>query len=191
MEILKKRILAEGRNLGEGILKIDSILNHQVDPDLMVAIGEEIARRFTGVKITRIITAEVSGIAPALTTAHAMKVPMVWARKNRPVTMKQPVYVESAPSHTKGGEVKLMVSPEFIGPEDYILIVDDFLASGKTLHALARLVNNSGAKLVGIACVVEKDFEGGRAFLADLNTQIESLAIIKSMDDGGIQFADD
>ncbi|MBN1287200.1 MAG: xanthine phosphoribosyltransferase [Anaerolineae bacterium] len=190
MEILKKRILAEGRNLGNGILKIDSILNHQVDPALMVAIGQEIARRFAGAGVTRILTAEVSGIAPALTAGYALNVPVVWARKNRPVTMKQPVYVESAPSHTKGGEVKLMVSPEFIHAADRILIVDDFLASGKTLHALGRLVHNAGAGLVGIACVVEKTFEGGREFLADLDVRIESLVCIAGLDGGGIQFAE-
>ena len=191
MEILKQRILAEGRNLGNGILKIDSFLNHCLDPELMMAMGREIAHRFEGEHITRILTAEVSGIAPALTAGYVMGVPVIYARKRKPITMKEPVYIESAPSHTKGGETHLMVSPEFLLPNDRILIIDDFLASGKTLHALARLVGHAGAELVGIACVVEKTFEGGRAFLADLDTRIESLARITSMDGGGIQFADD
>jgi xanthine phosphoribosyltransferase len=189
VEELKRRILAEGKNLGRGILKIDSILNHQMDPDLMVGLGEEIGRRFAGEGVTRILTAEVSGIGPALTTGMALKVPVVYARKHKPITMKEPVLVESAPSHTKGGEVLLMVSPEFLCPADRILIVDDFLASGKTLRALARLIRHAGATLVGIACVVEKSFEGGREFLADLNVPIESLAIITEMTDDTITFA--
>jgi xanthine phosphoribosyltransferase len=156
----------------------------------MSAIGKEIARMFKDEHITRILTAEVSGIAPALVTAMELGKPVVYARKHRPVTMKQPVYVESAPSHTKGGEVKLMVSPEFIHAGDRILIVDDFLASGKTLHALARLVQHADATVVGIACVVEKTFEGGREFLADIDTRIEALAVITGMENGGIQFAD-
>ncbi len=190
MEELKKRILAEGKNLGNGILKIDSLLNHQIDPVLMAAIGREIAQRFSDRTITRILTAEISGIGPALTTGLALGVPIVYARKHRPITMQEPVYVESAPSHTKGGEVLLMVSPEFLSSSDHILIVDDFLASGKTIHALARIVRQAGATLVGVGCVVEKTFEGGRAFLADLDTQVEALAIIEAMVDGQIIFAD-
>lgn len=190
MEVLKQRILAEGKNLGRGILKIDSFLNHRLDAGLMVAMGEEIARRFADDRVTVILTAEVSGIAPALTAGYALGVPVVYARKHKPITMKEPVYIETAPSHTKGGETHLMVSPEFIHETDRILIVDDFLASGKTLHALARIVQHAGAELVGIACVVEKTFEGGRAFLADLNVRIEALATIVSLENGGIQFAD-
>ncbi len=191
MEVLKQRILAEGQNLGNGILKIDSFLNHCLDPELMMAMGHEIARRFADANITLILTAEVSGIAPALTAGYVMGVRVVYARKHKPITMKEPVYIESAPSHTKGGETHLMVSPEFIRAGDRVLIIDDFLASGKTIHALARLVQHASAELVGIACVVEKTFEGGRAFLADLGTRIESLAVIVSMDGDGIHFADD
>ena len=191
MEELKRRILEEGKNLGNGILKIDSLLNHQIDPALMQNMGEEIARRFEDKGVTRILTAEVSGIGPALTTGIALGVPIVYARKHRPITMKEPVYIESAPSHTKGGEVFLMVSPEFLFSTDRVLIVDDFLASGKTIHALARLVVQSGATLVGMACVVEKTFEGGRAFVAeDFDVPIESLAIITKMTDSEIFFAD-
>jgi xanthine phosphoribosyltransferase len=191
LEILEQRILQEGKNLGNGILKIDSFLNHQVDPGLMVLLGQEIARRFADARITRILTAEVSGIAPALMAGQVMNVPVVYARKHKPITMKEPVYIESAPSHTKGSEVNLMVSPEFLDSGDRILIVDDFLATGKTIHALARLVKNARAQLVGIACVVEKTFEGGREFLADLGVRIEALAVITSMESGGIQFAED
>lgn len=191
MEELKRRILAEGQYLGRGILKIDSLLNHQLDPALMVAMGEEIGRRFADANVTRILTAEVSGIAPALTAGYAMGVPVVYARKHKPITMMEPVLVESAPSHTKGGEVLLMVSPEFLDADDRVLLIDDFLASGKTIAALCRLVQNAGAKLVGIACVVEKTFEGGREALSEFEVPIEALARIKSLDEGKIVFADD
>ncbi len=191
MEKLKQLILTEGRNLGNGILKIDSILNHQMYPDVMWAIGQEIAQRFAGEHITRILTAEVSGIGPALMAGLQLKVPIVYARKRKPITMKEPVYVESAPSHTKGGETLLMVSPEFLQPNDRILIVDDFLASGKTIHALARLVKQARAEVVGVACVIEKTFEGGREFLGDCCPRVESLVIITEMTGDRIVFADD
>lgn len=191
MKALKERILAEGRNLGRGILKIDSILNHQMDPALMAAMGKEIAQRFAGVQIDRILTAEVSGIGPALMAGAELGLPVVYARKHKPITMQEPVFIETAPSHTKGHEVNLMVSPEFLHSGERILIVDDFLATGKTIYALAQIVKRAGAELVGVVCVVEKTFEGGRAYLADLNTRIESLAIITAMDDNTITFADD
>ncbi len=187
METLKQRILQEGKNLGRGILKIDSFLNHQLDAALLEAVGEEIARRFMGERPSRILTAEVSGIIPAVMTAKAMgNIPIVYARKHKPITMTEPVYIESAPSHTKGGEVLLMVSPEFLQAEDRILIVDDFLATGKTINALARIVQNSGATLVGIATVVEKIFEGGREALQHWDVRVEATAVITDMREGKI-----
>ncbi len=190
MEALKQRILSEGQNLGRGILKIDSFLNHQLDALLMEAIGLEIAARFRSTRPSRILTAEVSGIVPALMAAKALdNIPVVYARKHRPITMKEPVYVDAAPSHTKGGEVMLMVSPEFLFPDDRILIVDDFLASGQTIDALGRIVQSSGATLVGISAVVEKIFEGGRELLQPWNVPIESMAIITDMSDGKIVLA--
>ena len=190
MDALKQRILDEGENLGHGILKIDSFLNHQLDPNLMEAVGEEVARRFADTHPSRILTAEVSGIIPAVMAGKAMgNLPVVYARKHKPITMMEPVFVDSAPSHTKGGEVMLMVSPEFLHAGDRVLIVDDFLASGKTINALCRIVQNAGATLVGIAAVVEKDFENGRLALAKWNVPIESMAIITDMSDGKIVVA--
>ncbi len=191
MDELKGRILDEGQNLGNGILKVDSILNHQIDPRLMNAMGEEIARRFADAGVTRILTAEVSGIGPALTAGLALNVPVVYARKHKPITMREPVFLETAPSHTKGGEVRLMVSPEFLHGTDRVLIVDDFLASGKTIAALVRIVEQAGAELLGVACVIEKTFEGGRERLSGCCSRIESLAIITEMANGHITFADD
>ncbi len=187
MEALNNRIMVEGQNLGRGILKIDSFLNHQVDAELMEAVGEGIAQRFAGSGATLVLTAEVSGIIPAIMTGKAMgNLPVLYARKHKPITMTEPVYVDGAPSHTKGGEVLLMVSPEFLHDNDRVLIVDDFLATGRTIDALGRIVANSGATLVGIATVVEKSFEGGRALLQHWGVPIEAMATIVDMDEGKI-----
>ncbi len=192
MESLKARIRQEGKNLGGGILKIDSVINHQVDATLMLEAGAEFSRRFAAAAPTRVLTAEVSGIIPAMATAYALGVPLVYARKHKPVTMKEPVLVEFAPSHTKGGQVSLMVSPEFIAAGDRVLIIDDFLATGQTIAAMARIVQDAGATLVGIGTLVEKSFEGGRELLSPLGVPIESLVIIDEMrDDGTIIFADE
>ncbi len=192
MEILKTRILTEGKNLGRGILKIDSVINHQVDATLMLEVGAEFARRFTDTHPTRVLTAEVSGIIPAMAAAYAMGLPLVYARKHKPVTMQEPVFVEFAPSHTKGGQVSLMVSPEFLSAGDRVLIIDDFLATGQTIAAMARIIADAGATLVGIGTLVEKSFEGGRALLEPLGVPIESMVIIEEMhEDGAIIFADD
>lgn len=193
MQALKDRILAEGRNLGSGILKIDSLLNHQLYPDLMMEMGREMARRFSGQKIDRILTAEISGIAPALTTGMVLGVPVVYARKMKPITMSGPVFLETAPSHTKGGEVNLLVSAEFLPPHQNVLIVDDFLATGKTLMALARMVQSAQCTIAGVGVVVEKTFEGGRELMYKAgydHIQIEALATITSMDNGKIIFAE-
>jgi xanthine phosphoribosyltransferase len=188
VEELKVRILAEGRNLGRGILKVDSFINHQVDPQFMQRVGLEMAARFAEAGATKVLTAEISGIAPAVMTALALNLPVVYARKTKPVTMTDPVYVEAAPSHTKGVDTFLMVSPEFLNPGDRILIIDDFLASGQTIHALVRLVRHAGAELVGIGALIEKRFEGGRETLTDLEVPVDALAVINSMENGQIIF---
>jgi xanthine phosphoribosyltransferase len=192
VQALKDKIRAEGKYLGHGILKIDSILNHQMDPVLIQAMGEEMARRFRDDHPTRILTAEVSGIAPALMAALALNVPVVYARKHKPVTMSGPIFLETAPSHTKGGETHLMVAAEYLPPGERVLIVDDFLATGKTLLALARIVKEAHCTLVGVAVVVEKAFEGGREALGSKHsTRVEALAIIAHIDENGIVFADE
>lgn len=193
MKALKERILAEGQNLGSGILKIDSLLNHQIYPDLMMEMGREMAARFAGLQIDRILTAEISGIAPALTTGVVLGVPVVYARKTKPITMSGPVFLETAPSHTKGGEVNLLVSSEFLHAGENVLIIDDFLATGKTLLALARMVKSAKANIVGVGVVVEKTFEGGRGLMLQAgyaDIPIEALAVITSMEDGKIVVAD-
>jgi xanthine phosphoribosyltransferase len=185
MQALVERIRSEGRNLGRGILKVDGFINHQLDPSLTMEMGREFANRFAaaGVTgITKIITAEVSGIAPALTTGIVLGVPVIYARKTRPITMTSGVYKSEAPSHTKGGIVELIVSPEYLHPDDRVILIDDFLASGKTIAALAELIEQCHATLCGIGCIIEKSFEGGHALLTPLHVPIVSLAIIDSME---------
>jgi len=188
MEALKQRIIEEGKNLGNGILKVDSFINHQVDPSLMDACGIEFARRFANIGATKILTAEISGIAPALMTARHLGLPVVYARKTKPITMPDQVYLTVAPSHTKGRLVELIVSPEYLAGGEKVIIIDDFLASGSTIIGLVRLAQTAGARVAAIGALIEKSFEGGRALLKYLNVPIESLVCITSMDNGQIIF---
>jgi len=189
MDILRQRILAEGRNLGRGILKVDSFLNHQVDPGLIDACGKELARRLAHTTPAKILTAEISGIAPAMATAFHLRIPVIYARRTRPVTMPDQVLLTVAPSHTRGLPVELIVSPEYLARGERILIVDDFLATGQTILGLARLIQAAGAVLVGVGAVVEKSFERGREALLPLHVPIESLAVITDMSDGKVVLA--
>ena len=188
MEKLTQRILAEGKNLGGGILKVDSFVNHQVDPVLMEACGKEFARRFQSLNATKVLTAEISGIAPAFTTAAHLGIPIVYARKHKPITMPDQVFLTLTPSHTKGVNVELIVSPEFLGPGERILIIDDFLASGQTIMGLVRLAQAAGADVVGIGALIEKRFEGGREKLREVGVPVEALSVITNMDDTEIVF---
>ncbi len=190
MELLKQRILTEGQNLGGGSLKVDGFVNHQVDPELMEACGQELAKRFKHVGATKVLTAEISGIAPALTTAHHLGLPVVYARKSKPITMPDQVFLTLTPSHTKGRTVELIVSPEYLSGGEQVLIIDDFLASGQTIMGLVRLAQTAGAEIVGIGALIEKRFEGGRDILSHLNIPIEALAVITDMSDGKIVFED-
>ncbi len=188
MQQLIDVIRKEGINLGGGILKVDSFINHQVDPQLMEECGREFARLFKPTQPTRVLTAEISGIAPALMTAKFLGVPVVYARKRKPITMPDTVYLTVAPSHTKGVMVDLIVSPEYLQPGERVLIIDDFLASGATINGLVRLTEAAGATLVGIGALIEKEFEGGRAKLEPLGVPIHSLACISAMDEQHITF---
>jgi len=193
LPMLRERILAEGENMGRGILKIDGLLNHQIQPDLMQQIGSAFVEQFTDLHVDRILTAEISGIAPAVTAGIQMGVPVVYARKKKPITMAGPVFLETAPSHTKGGQVSLLVSAEFMHAGEDVLIIDDFLASGETLLAMMRIVKSAGANLVGVGCVVEKAFEGGRQRILDAgytDIPVVALATITSMENGEIVVAE-
>jgi xanthine phosphoribosyltransferase len=181
MQALIERIQNEAVHIGGGIIQVDGFINHQIDPILTSAMGVEFARRFAeaGVTdVTKVVTAEVSGIAPALATAQALQVPLVYARKHRPITMPDGFYLAQAPSHTKGGVVQLMISPTYLTESDRVLLIDDFLATGYTIEALAELIQQSGAALRGIGCVIEKVFECGRERLASLDVPVVTLAKI-------------
>jgi xanthine phosphoribosyltransferase len=136
-----------------------------------------------------VLTAEISGIAPALTTALHLGIPVVYARKTKPITMPDQVYLTLAPSHTKGRMVELIVSPEYLASGEKVLIIDDFLASGATILGLVRLAEAAGARVIGIGALIEKTFEGGREVLRPLGIPVESLTRIHSMDGGVLVFA--
>ncbi len=191
MQMLKQRILEEGVNLGDGILKVDGFVNHQVDPMLMNEAGKEFARKFGGIGATKILTAEISGIAPAVATGLHMNIPVVYARKRKPITMPDQVLLTLAPSHTKGRTVELIVSPEYLAGGEKVLIIDDFLASGATILGLVKLAQIAGANVVGIGALIEKAFEGGREALEHLDVPVISLASIKAMEGDQIIFMDD
>jgi xanthine phosphoribosyltransferase len=189
MKALIDCIKTEGKYLGNGILKVDGFLNHQLRPDLTMAMGREFCKQLSHAGVhdaTKIITAETSGIAPALAAAVAFDVPLVFARKKRPITMPDGYFSAEAPSHTKGGITKLMISPEYLFSSDRVVIIDDFLATGLTTKALIEAIQSSGATVLGIGAVIEKGFEGGRKLLEPFGVPIVSLAIIDSLNETGI-----
>ena len=189
MRALKQRISEGAQNLGDGILNVTGFINHQVDVALMDRCGRELAGRFADAGATKVLTAETSGIAPALTTALHLGVLMVYARKAKPITLPERVFHTRAPSHTGGSDGELIVSPEYLRPEDRVLIVDDFLAFGHTVIALARLVRMAEATLVGVGVLVEKSFEEGRIACGPLQVPVEALATVVDMRAGRIILA--
>lgn len=182
MDLLREKILQHGKHLGDGILKVDAFMNHQLDSMLMKAVGQEFARKFASLSPTKILTAETSGIAPALAVGIELGVPVVFARKHQPITMAPDPYREKSSSPTHKKEVELIVSTEYMTPADRVLIIDDFLSSARTLLALEKLVQKSGATLIGIGCVIEKRSFGGREQLKHITVPIESLAVIERFD---------
>ncbi|MGE5139726.1 MAG: xanthine phosphoribosyltransferase [Rudaea sp.] len=190
MRMLSERILREGKHLGHGILKVDSFVNHQLDPLLMAEAGNEFAACFRPLAPNKILTVETSGIAPALATGIALGIPVVFARKHQPLTMAPNPFRVDTQSHTYARAIELIVSPEFLGPADRVIIVDDFLATAQTILALVNLVEQSGAQLCGVGAMIEKSFEGGRAALASLNVPIVSLAVVERMDGDQIILSD-
>lgn len=179
MKALIERIRQDASYLGNGIIKVDSFLNHQVDASLMHAIGGEFASRFEALGIggvSRILTAEVSGIPPAQATAQTLGVPMVYARKHESATLVGEYFQAETVSRTRGDRVQLRVDTRFLTSQDRVLIIDDFLATGLTLNALVRIIRQSGASLVGIGCVIEKPTEQGRQNLGELAVPVLSLA---------------
>ena len=187
MQALVSAIREHGVILPGGFLKVDGLVNHQLLPELTREMGVQFARHFRDLKPSKVLTIEVSGIAPALVTAIELGVPMVYARKKKPLTMREPAFTAQLISRTKGGVVDLFVSSEFLGPDDRVIVIDDFLASGGTLRALSEMIRLSGAELLGLGCVIEKAFEHGRENLADLGVPIHTLAnILELSEERGI-----
>ncbi len=186
MDKLKKRILQDGKCFEGGILKVDSFINHQMDPTLMSDIGKEFAERFAAVKPNKIMTIEASGIAPAIMTGYFMKLPVVFAKKKSPKTM-QNALTTTVRSFTKNREYEVVISKDFLTPDDRILFIDDFLAYGNAAVGIIDLIEQAGAQLVGMGFVIEKEFQEGRKLLESKGAEIESLAIIENLENGKIQ----
>ncbi|KHD85654.1 xanthine phosphoribosyltransferase [Heyndrickxia ginsengihumi] len=191
MELLKNKIREEGLVLSDAVLKVDSFLNHQVDPDLMKEIGKEFAEKFAAEKVTKILTLESSGISPALMTALELHVSVIFARKRKSLTLNDNVYVANVRSFTKGETNEVTVSKSFINKEDRVLIIDDFLANGQAAEGLIHIIEQAGAALAGIGIVIEKSFQPGGKELRDRGIRVESLARIQALENGKVQFLEE
>ena len=187
MQLLKDKIRNEGIVLKNNVLKVDSFLNHQMDPILMMEMGREFAKRYANCGITKILTIESSGIAPGLTTALELQVPLVFARKHKSLTLTEDLIVTKVHSFTKEVTNDVTVSRKYITAEDTVLIIDDFLANGEAAFGLAHIVEQVGGKVAGIGIVIEKSFQPGRANLDRAGYRVESLARIQSLENGKIE----
>ncbi|MZP31479.1 xanthine phosphoribosyltransferase [Heliobacterium undosum] len=187
MQELKDRILAEGEVIGTHILKVDTFLNHQIDPAFILRMGKDLADRFAGAGITRVLTVEASGIAVASAVALSLNVPVVFAKKKKASTQSD-VYTSQIYSFTRQESVNITVSKKFLPADDIVLIVDDFLAHGEALKGLVDIVRQSGARLAGAGIVIEKCFQHGGAALRAEGMRIETLAAIERMEPGKIDF---
>jgi xanthine phosphoribosyltransferase len=192
MEKLKDKIRQEGIALPGQVLKVDSFLNHQLDPELMMEIGKEFARQFqAGPKITKILTIESSGIAAALTTGLCLGVPVVFARKKKTLTMTEELYTSKIYSYTKKEQNEATVAKRFLSADDCVLIIDDFLAHGEAAFGLVSIVQQAGAAVAGIGIVIEKSFQDGGRKLREAGYTVQSLARIKSLGENEIEFMEE
>lgn len=180
-EILKERIREEGRCFPGGILKVDSFVNHQMDPNLMFQVAREFVARFSDLHINKVITIEASGIAPAIMVGFLMNVPVVFVKKKAPSTMESQ-YVAKVYSFTKNREYEVCVSKEYLNPDDRLLFIDDFLANGNAAMGVLDLCEQAGAKVLGMGFIIEKSFQHGGDRLREAGIRHESLAVISSLD---------
>lgn len=189
MELLTRKIEEEGIVLSDQVLKVDSFINHQMDPHLMKEIGWEFARLFKEAGITRILTIESSGIAPAIMAGLALDVPVIFARKRKSLTLTSDLYTATVYSFTKQESNEITVSKKYMKKEDRVLIIDDFLANGQAALGLANIVEQAGATVSGIGILIEKSFQPGAEELIAKGYRVESLARIASLKDGKVTFA--
>ena len=190
MQELVKRIQQDGNVLGDGVLKVDSIINHQVDPLLMKQMGELFAKVFAERNITKVVTIESSGIAPAIFCALELGVPMIFARKSKSLTMNEELLTSSVYSFTKQVTSTISISRKFLTESDNVLIIDDFLANGQAAKGLIELCQQAGASVEGIGILIEKSFQDGRQLLEDMGIDVVSLARISSLENGEVTFID-
>lgn len=192
MKLLQERILKDGQIEAGNILKVDSFLNHQIDVSLLEEIGKEFHRQFTGQQVSKILTIEASGIAIACIAARYFQVPVIFAKKTRSLNIAGDVYTAQVESFTHKNTNDIIVSKKFLSPEDRVLIVDDFLANGKAILGLAKLVEQAGATLVGAGVVIEKGFQDGGKRIREAGIDLHSLAIVDAMDvNTGIRFREE
>lgn len=189
MKLLEDKILTDGQVYPGGVLKVGSFLNHQIDVPFVNELGKEFYRLYKDEGVNKILTIEASGIGIACLVAQNFNVPVVFAKKNQTKNIAGEVYTSKVVSFTHGREYDIIVSKEFLGPDDRVLIIDDFLANGSALQGLIKLVEDSGAKLAGCGIVIEKGFQPGGDMIRKTGVRVESLAIIDDMtDDGQITF---
>ena len=191
MKLLEEKIKKDGEVRPGGILKVDSFLNHRIDPQLSFEMAQELKRRFEGESVNKILTIEASGIALAIMTAYVFGCPMVFAKKSKTKNIADDVWSVEIESFTHGRTNTVLVSKEYLGPQDRVLIVDDFLATGAALRGLRDLVRQAGATVVGAGIAIEKVFQGGGNQLREEGMRVESLARIAAMTDDSIEFCEE
>lgn len=189
MKLLHDKIMQEGKVLSSSVLKVDSFLNHQIDPQLMKEIGHEFANRFSDQVITKVLTIESSGIAPSVMLGLEIGAPVVFARKRKSLTLSDNLYSSKVFSFTKNETNDISVSRNFLNADDNVLIIDDFLANGEAVKGLLDIAAQAGANVVGVGIVIEKGFQDGGKLLREQGLRIESLAIVESLEDGKVTFA--
>ncbi|MBM7643641.1 xanthine phosphoribosyltransferase [Streptococcus loxodontisalivarius] len=190
MKLLEERILKDGDILGDNILKVDSFLTHQVDYKLMKEIGKVFAQAYQDAGITKVVTIEASGIAPAAYVAEALDVPMIFAKKHKNITMTEGILTAEVYSFTKQVTSTVSIAGKFLSSDDKVLIIDDFLANGQAAKGLIDIINQAGAEVEGVGIVIEKSFQDGRQLLLDQGVRVTSLARIASFDNGQLNFAE-
>lgn len=191
MKLLEDKIREVGRVLPGDVLKVDTFLNHQVDPKLMAEMGKEFAKLFANDNITRIVTVESSGIAPAVMTGLYMDVPVVFARKHKSLTLTDDVYTSEVFSYTKQTSNQISIDKRFIKENDKLLIIDDFLANGQAVQGLLDIAKQANVDVNGIGIVIEKTYQKGHDLIAETGIHLESLAEIKSLEDGKVTFVNE
>lgn len=187
MQLLKERILQDGKCFEGGILKVDGFINHQIDPALMREIGAEFAQRFAAMEVNKIMTIEASGIAPAIMTGFLMNLPVIFAKKKSPKTIQNAIST-TVHSFTKDCDYEVVISSDFLTPNDKVLFIDDFLAYGNAALGILDLIRKSGATLIGMGFIIEKSFQNGRLSLEEQGVHVESLAIIEDLSKCFIKF---